>query len=61
MTALILEPVSKIDLEPTDHEINMAAWYDYRFDQLRETIGDWRDFLCLVENQLRRDRGLIPA
>jgi hypothetical protein len=52
---------SKVDLEPTDWEIELAAFYHPRFETLREQYDDWRDLLCLVENQLRRERGLIPA
>lgn len=55
------EVESKIGLEPTDWEINKAAFYDSRFHMLREQYDDWRDLVCLVENQLRRERGLIPA
>lgn len=55
------ETVSKLDLEPTDDEINFAALHS-RFDMIREQYyDDWRDILCMVENQLRRERGIIPA
>lgn len=54
------DAVSKIDLEPTDDEIDIAAC-DSRFHMIREQYDDWRDILCMVENQLRRERGLIPA
>ena len=55
------EVESKIDLDPTDWEINKAAFYSPRFEKLRNQYDDWRDLVCLVENQLRRERGLIPA
>lgn len=55
------ETVSKLDLEPTFEELECAVYAD-RFQYLRDSDDlDWRDIMCMVENQLRRERGLIPA
>jgi hypothetical protein len=55
------ETVSKLDLEPTFEELECAV-YAPRFQHLLDDDDfDWRDFMCMVENQLRRERGLIPA
>lgn len=55
----VAEKISKINLEPTSDEIDLAAFYNPRFENLREQYDDWRDLVCLVENRLRRERGLI--
>lgn len=58
---LLNETVSKLDLEPTEEELCHAVYAD-RFQYLRDSDDlDWRDVMCLVENQLRRERGIIPA
>jgi hypothetical protein len=58
---LLNKAVLKLDLEPTEDDICDAV-YDDRFQYLRDSDElSWRDIMCLVENQLRRERGLIPA
>lgn len=58
---LLNETVSKLDLEPTEDDICEAVYED-RFQYLLDSDDfDWRDIMCMVENQLRRERGLIPA
>ena len=58
---LLNKAVLKLDLEPTEDDICDAV-YDDRFQYLLDSDElSWRDIMCLVENQLRRERGLIPA
>lgn len=58
---LLNDTRSKLDLEPTEDDICNAVYED-RFQYLRDSDDlYWRDIMCMVENQLRRERGLIPA
>lgn len=60
MTELVVEKVSQVDLEPTWEEIEIHAhdeafWQSLDFD----SHSDWVDFCCMIENNIRRERGLI--
>lgn len=59
MTELV-EKVHKLDLEPTWEEVEYLAldeamWQDLDF----KNHSDWVDFCCMIENTLRRERGLL--
>lgn len=56
----VAEKISKIDLEPTMEEINSITGImidSGEFDHLPELT--WNDLSCIVENHIRRSRGLI--
>ena len=58
---LLNDTRSKLDLEPTEDDIFNAVYEDRFLYLLDSDDFDWRDIMCMVENQLRRERGLIPA
>ena len=60
---LLNDTRSKLDLEITDDELLDYAYeygYIYRLEYEHPDLSHL-DLLCLIENQLRRERGLIPA
>jgi len=58
---LLNDTRSKLDLEPTEDDLYDAV-FEARFQYLRDSDElAWCDVMCMVENQLRRERGLIPA
>lgn len=60
MEELVLEKTSQIDLEPTFEEIDEYASRKAAEDQIvLKNYTDWVDLCCMVENYLRRERGLI--
>jgi hypothetical protein len=60
MTELVIEKRSKIDIEPTFEEVyDLANEMAYENEIEFKTHSDWVDFCCLVENHLRRKRGVI--
>jgi hypothetical protein len=49
-----------LDLEPTYEEIaDRAALKHFLGEAVVETLSDWVDLCCMVENQMRRNRGII--
>lgn len=58
---LLNDTRSKLDLEPNEDDLFNAVCED-RFQYLLDSDDfDWCDIMCIIENQLRRERGLIPA
>jgi hypothetical protein len=59
MSKLVIEKTSNIDLEPTWEEIEAAAARKAAAGAAIKTYSEWVDLCCMVENHLRRDKGLI--
>lgn len=55
------EKVSVLDIEPTweeiEHEAEILTMDDG--DVINWTHSDWVDLCCMIENRLRRERGLL--
>jgi len=60
MTELVLEKASIVDLEPHHMEVEIMAENHMReFGIEINTHSEWVDLCCIVENHIRRERGLI--
>lgn len=60
---LLNDTSSKLDLEPDQDELYHHAYEHGAIYPLEAEHPDLShlDLLCMIENQLRRERGLIPA
>ncbi len=60
MSEVIDRQVSVLDLEPTWEEILDMASFEASIEcrEFKDHI-EWIDFCCMVENYIRRERGLI--
>lgn len=60
MTEMVVAKASKVDLEPTIDEIDDMAYFEARIENREfKDRSEWLDFCCMIENYIRRERGLV--